>query len=217
MTSQTKPNPHYDYIKQGSKIYDKSFAIIRNEANLEKLPQELETIAVRMIHSCGMTDIPDHLDFSPHVVSIARTALQNGAPILCDANMIASGITQSRLPNNNPIVCTLRDLETPRLAEQLGTTRSAAALELWHDQLENAIVAIGNAPTALFHLLEGLAQGWPKPAAIIGMPVGFVGAIESKQALASNSLNVPYITLHGRRGGSAMTVAAINAIAQKKE
>ncbi len=217
MNTQDTPKDRHDYIKDGSEIYDRSFAIIRAEAGLDTLPKEMESVAVRMIHSCGMTDIPQDLAYSQDVVAIARKALESGAPILCDAHMIASGITKKRLPANNEIICTLRDDRTLDIAAKMGTTRSAAALELWQAHIENSVIAIGNAPTALFHLLDGLATGWPRPAAIIGMPVGFVGAAESKQALANSPLNVPYITIHGRRGGSAMTVAAINAIAQKKE
>lgn len=205
------------YIKDGREIYQNSFAIIRAEADLDRLPDDLKSVAVRMMHSCGMTDLADDLDFDPHVVDAARAALQGGAPILCDAQMIASGITRKRLPADNEVICTLNDASVPARAEELHTTRSAAALDLWKARIEGAVVAIGNAPTALFRLLELLEQGWPRPAAIIGLPVGFVGAAESKSELARGVSGVPYLTLLGRRGGSAMTVAAINAIAEERE
>lgn len=205
------------YIKDGREIYQNSFAIIRAEADLDRLPDDLKSVAVRMMHSCGMTDLADDLDFDPHVVDAARSALQGGAPILCDAEMIASGITRKRLPAANDVICTLNAPEVPALAKRLGTTRSAAALDLWRALIEGSVVAIGNAPTALFRLFELLAEGWPRPAAIIGLPVGFVGAAESKAELARRDLGVPYLTLKGRRGGSAMTVAAINAIATERE
>ncbi len=206
-----------DYIKSGREIYDKSFAMIRQEADLARLPADLEKTAVRMIHSCGMVDIVTDMDFSADVCAAARAALKAGAPILCDAHMIASGITRARLPAQNDVICTLRDERVPGLAEKLGTTRSAAALDLWRDKIEGAVVAIGNAPTALFRLMELLDEGWPKPAAIIGLPVGFVGAAESKAELAANSRGVPFFTLHGRLGGSAMSVAAVNAMADERE
>jgi precorrin-8X/cobalt-precorrin-8 methylmutase len=206
-----------DYTRDGNEIYRQSFAIIRFEANLELLPPDLETIAVRLIHACGMTDIVEALAYSPHAAAAGRAALANGAPILCDAQMVAHGITRDRLPANNTILCTLRSPEVPAIAQKLQTTRSAAALELWRSHLEGAIVAIGNAPTALFRLLELLDEGAPKPALILGFPVGFVGAAESKAALAANSRGVPFLTLHGRRGGSAMAAAAVNALAKESE
>ncbi len=206
-----------DYIKSGREIYDKSFAMIRQEADLARLPADLEKTAVRMIHSCGMVDIVTDMDFSADVCAATRAALKAGASVLCDAHMIASGITRARLPAQNDVICTLRDERVPGLAEKLGTTRSAAALDLWRDKIEGAVVAIGNAPTALFRLLELLDEGWPKPAAIIGLPVGFVGAAESKAELAANPRGVPFFTLHGRRGGSAMSVAAVNAMADERE
>lgn len=206
-----------DYIRDGNAIYLKSFAIIRAEANLASLPADLETVAVRLIHSCGMTDIVADLDASPGAAIAGRTALAAGAPILCDARMIAEGITRKRLPVDNQVICTLQYPEVPALAQQLGNTRSAAALELWRDRLEGSVVAIGNAPTALFRLLELLDQGAPKPALILGFPVGFVGAAESKAELAANSRGVPFITLHGRRGGSALATAAVNALAKEDE
>lgn len=205
------------YIKDGRAIYEKSFAIIRAEADLARLPDDLKPVAVRMIHSCGMTDLAADLAFDPAVVGAARTALQAGAPVLCDAEMIASGITRRRLPAENRIICTLNHESVPQLAQELGTTRSAAALELWRAHIEGAVVAIGNAPTALFRLFELLEDGWPKPAAILGLPVGFVGAAESKDELATGRTGVPFLTLRGRRGGSAMSVAAVNAIADERE
>ena len=206
-----------DYIRDPQEIYRRSFAIIRAEADLARLPADLEPVAVRLIHTCGMPEIVGDLAFAPDVVAAGRAALEAGAPILCDAKMIASGITRARLPARNDIVCTLDDPSVPALARRLGTTRSAAALELWRERLAGSVVAVGNAPTALFHLLEGLDQGWPKPAAILAFPVGFVGAAESKAALAENPRGVPFLTLLGRRGGSAMAVAAVNAIADRRE
>ena len=206
-----------DYIRDGNEIYRKSFATIRSEANLSILPTDLEVVAVRLIHSCGMTDIVSDLAYSENVVQIARDALKNGAKILCDAQMVANGITRKRLPANNPVICTLNEPEVLELAKQIGNTRSAAAMELWRSHIEGAVVAIGNAPTALFRLLEMLDQGLPKPAVILGFPVGFVGAIESKAALAENSRGVPFLTIHGRRGGSAMCAAALNALAMENE
>jgi precorrin-8X/cobalt-precorrin-8 methylmutase len=205
----------YDYEKDGAAIYRRSFATIRAEADLGRLPGDVARVAVRMIHACGQVDLVDDLAFSPDVVPRAREALDAGAPVLCDAEMVASGITRRRLPEDNDVVCTLNDPRTPALAAELGTTRTAAALELWRDRLEGAVVAIGNAPTALFHLLEMVEAGAPRPAAVLGIPVGFVGAVESKQALAASDL--PYLVVHGRRGGSAMTVAAVNAIASDAE
>ncbi len=205
------------YIRNGREIYDRSFATIRREADLDGLPDGIEAVAVRMIHTCGMVDIPADLAFSADVVKKGRAALRAGAPVLCDARMIASGITRSRLPADNAIICTLADPSVPQRAAALGTTRSAAALELWRPHLQGAVVAIGNAPTALFRLLEMLDEGGPQPAAIIGVPVGFVGAAESKRELAANPRGIPFLTLHGRRGGSAMAVAAINAIADPDE
>ncbi len=206
-----------DYLKDGAEIYRRSFATIRAEADLSAIPGDLEKVAVRMIHACGMVDIPKDLAFSPDFAMRARQALKAGAPILCDSKMIAGGITRARLPKDNRVICTLADPEVPALAKELGTTRSAAALALWRPHLAGAVVAIGNAPTALFRLLELLDSDWPRPAAIIGLPVGFVGAAESKRELARDSRGVPFLTLHGRRGGSAMTVASVNALAQEAE
>ncbi len=206
-----------DYIQDGTEIYRRSFATIRSEANLSILPADLERVAVRLIHSCGMTDIVSDLTASPSAATVGRNALIAGAPILCDARMVAEGVTRKRLPAENAVICTLQHPDTPKLAEQMATTRSAAALELWRDHLEGAIVAIGNAPTALFRLLELLDEGAPKPALILGFPVGFIGAAESKAALAADSRGVPFIALQGRRGGSAMASAAINALAKEDE
>ena len=205
-----------DYIRDGAEIYRRSFATIRAEARLGGLPADVARVAVRMIHSCGMTDLVDDLAFSPNAVKSAREALLGGAPIYCDAQMVASGITRSRLPADNEIICTLNAPGVPELAQQLGNTRSAAALEHW-DRVGGSVVAIGNAPTALFRLLELLHQGLPRPAAILGLPVGFIGAAESKVALAENGLGLEYLVVHGRRGGSAMAVAAVNAIASEAE
>jgi precorrin-8X/cobalt-precorrin-8 methylmutase len=204
----------YDYIKEGDAIYRQSFAIIRSEADLSGFAEDEAELAVRMIHAAGMVDAAQHFVFGPDFVTAARRALQAGAPILCDAEMVARGITAARLPADNPVICTLRDERTPALATSIGNTRSAAALHLWDDHLEGAVVAIGNAPTALFHLLEMLRDGAPRPAAILGMPVGFVGAAESKDALAENSYGVPYAIVRGRLGGSAITSACLNALAR---
>lgn len=206
-----------DYIRDGNEIYRNSFAIIRAEANLAMLPADLNSVVVRLIHSCGMTDIVTDLAYSPNAAQVGRTALKNGAPILCDSRMVAEGITRRRLPAKNSVICTLNDPEVLAIAQKIQNTRSAAALELWRSHLEGAVVAIGNAPTALFRLLEMLDEGVPKPALILGFPVGFVGAAESKAALAENSRGVPFLTIHGRRGGSAMAAAAVNALATEEE
>jgi len=206
-----------DYIRDGNEIYRNSFAIIRAEANLAMLPPNLNSVVVRLIHSCGMTDIVTDLAYSPNAAQAGRTALTNGAPILCDSRMVAEGITRRRLPANNSVICTLNEPEVLAIAQKIQNTRSAAALELWRSHLEGAVVAIGNAPTALFRLLEMLDEGVPKPALILGFPVGFVGAAESKAALAENSRGVPFLTIHGRRGGSAMAAAAVNALATEEE
>ncbi|TKG71887.1 precorrin-8X methylmutase [Prauserella endophytica] len=205
-----------NYIRDGAEIYRHSFATIRDEADLAILPDDVAGVAVRMIHSCGMVDLVDDLAYTLEVVEAGRAALEAGAPILCDANMIASGVTRKRLPANNEVLCTLSDERVPGLAERLGTTRSAAALELWRDRLPGAVVAIGNAPTALFRLLELLEEGVGAPAAIIGVPVGFVGAVESKELLIERA-PAPYLVVRGRRGGSALAVGAVNAIASKEE
>ncbi|KZK88811.1 Precorrin-8X methylmutase [Pseudovibrio sp. Ad46] len=203
----------YDYIKDPAEIYRQSFSIVRTEADLKCLPDNLRPVAVRLIHSCGMTDIPQDLSYSEDVVAKANEALRNGAPVLTDVEMVAHGIIRKYLPADNQVICTLNQPDVPELAKQLGTTRSAAAVEHWRPHLEGAVIAIGNAPTALFHLLEIVANGAPKPAAILGFPVGFVGAAESKQALATSSLGMPFLTLQGRRGGSAIAAAAVNAMA----
>ncbi len=205
-----------DYIRDGNAIYRQSFATIRAEAELARFTAEEEVVAVRMIHACGMVEIAPDIVFSPGAVSIARRALQGGAPILCDAKMVASGITRARLPARNEILCTLADAAVPDLARRLGNTRSAAALELWRPHLAGAVVVIGNAPTALFHLLDMLDAGAPPPAIVLGLPVGFVGAAESKQALIEAG-GLPFLALRGRRGGSAIAVAAVNALAQEAE
>ncbi|HEY9825120.1 MAG TPA: precorrin-8X methylmutase [Stenomitos sp.] len=206
-----------DYIRNGQDIYRQSFATIRAEASLSHLPVDLEPIAVRLIHACGMTDIPADLAFSADAVRKGREALAQGAAILCDAQMVAHGVTRSRLPAQNPVICTLNHPDVPAIAQRIGNTRSAAALDLWQPYLAGAVVAIGNAPTALFRLLELVAAGGPQPAVVLGFPVGFVGAVESKVALAQNPYHLPFLTLHGRRGGSAMAAAAINALAQERE
>ncbi len=204
-----------DYIRDAHDIYSRSFVIIRAEANLERIPNDLEALAVRVIHSCGMPEVIEDLVFSPGAGEAGRAALEAGAPILCDSRMVAEGITRARLPADNTVVCTLQDPSVPELARQLGNTRSAAALELWRPHLSGALAVVGNAPTALFRLLEMLDEGAPKPALILGFPVGFVGAAESKDALAANSRGVPYVTLRGRRGGSAMAAAAVNALGRE--
>ncbi|SCL25608.1 precorrin-8X methylmutase [Micromonospora pallida] len=207
----------YDYVREGAEIYRRSFATIRAEADLSRLPADVGQVVVRMIHACGMVDLVDDVQAHPDVVSAGRAALAAGAPILCDAAMVAAGVTRARLPVDNEVVCTLRDPAVPELATRLGTTRSAAAMELWRDRLDGAVVAIGNAPTSLFRLLEMIDEGAPRPAAIIGVPVGFIGAVESKQALAAHPAGIPYLVVHGRRGGSAVTAAAVNGIANEVE
>ncbi|MFC5801049.1 precorrin-8X methylmutase [Streptomyces formicae] len=207
----------FDYEKDGAKIYRQSFATIRAEADLAALPADVSQVAVRMIHACGMVDLVRDLAYSPGVVARARAALRAGAPVLCDAQMVASGVTRKRLPAGNDVICTLSDPSVPALAAELGTTRSAAALELWRDRLDGAVVAVGNAPTALFRLLEMIGEGAPRPAAVIGVPVGFIGAAESKDALAGHGSGVEHLVVRGRRGGSAMAAAAVNAIASEAE
>ncbi len=206
--------PDYDYIRDGNAIYERSFAIIRAEADLSGFSEDEADLAVRMVHACGSVEAARQFVFSPDFVSAARTALKNGAPIFCDAEMVAHGVTRARLPAGNDVVCTLRDPRTAELAAEIGNTRSAAALKLWGERMAGSVVAIGNAPTALFYLLELLRDGAPKPAAILGMPVGFVGAAESKDALAENSYGVPFAIVRGRLGGSAMTAAALNSLAR---
>ncbi|WP_370616552.1 precorrin-8X methylmutase [Mumia sp. Pv 4-285] len=215
------PTRRYPYEGTGAAIYADSFATIRSESDLTHLTADAEKVAVRMIHACGQTDLARDLAIHPDLVAAARTALESGAPILVDAHMVASGVTRARLRCDNDVLCTLRDPGVPELAAAWGTTRSAAAVSLWGDRLEGAVVAIGNAPTALFHLLEMLVDGAPRPAAIVGVPVGFVGAAESKEALVAfaedHGIDVPYLVVRGRRGGSAMAASAINALAQERE
>ncbi|GAW37034.1 precorrin-8X methylmutase [Roseovarius sp. A-2] len=207
----------YDYQKDGAAIYTESFATIRAEADLGRFDADEEPIAVRMIHAAGMVGLERHVRFSDGLARVARAALANGAPILCDARMVSEGVTRKRLPADNEVICTLHDPSVPALAQEMGNTRSAAALELWRPHLGGALVAIGNAPTALFHLLNMLEDpACPRPAAIIGCPVGFVGAMESKDALWADQ-PVPCCIVEGRLGGSAITVAAINAIASRAE
>lgn len=221
MTLLSRPTRRYDYVANGAAIYDESFATIRREARFDHLPADAERVAVRMVHGTGQTDLTDDLVIHPRLVSSARAALEAGAPIITDAHMVASGVTRARLPRDNEVLCALHDPRTPDLAMLMGTTRSAAALSLLTDRLEGAVVAVGNAPTALFHLLEMLLDGAPRPAAIVGVPVGFIGAAESKQALEEAAsewgLDVPFLTVRGRRGGSAMAASALNALAQEKE
>jgi precorrin-8X/cobalt-precorrin-8 methylmutase len=202
------------YLRDGAVIYERSFAIIRAEADLDRFTTEEAEIVVRMIHACGVVETAQHVVFATNLVAAARAALRDGAPVLCDAEMLAHGISRARLPAENEVICTLREPRVPPLAEELKTTRSAAALELWAERLAGSVVAIGNAPTALFRLLEMLDAGAPKPAAIIGIPVGFVGAAESKAALAADPRGVPFLIVRGRTGGSAITAAAINALAR---
>lgn len=213
----SRDGDRYSYEHDGAAIYRESFATIRAESDLSAWDDETATVVVRMIHACGMTDLTTDVVISDGAVQAARAALESGAPIFCDANMVASGVTRARLPKDNDVLCTLRDERVPALAQELGTTRSAAAMELWRERLEGSVVAIGNAPTALFRLLEMLDAGAPRPAAIIGIPVGFIGAAESKDALIEHHLGVPYIVVRGRRGGSAMASAAVNAIASRVE
>lgn len=220
MTDLRQPPRRYDYVTDGLEIYRRSFGMIRDEADLGALPGDLHGAAVRIIHAAGDVGITTEIAAHPDVASAARAALLAGAPVLTDSNMLAHGVTRRRLPADNDVVCTLREEPVPALAADWSTTRAAAAVSLWADRLEGAVVAIGNAPTALFHLLEMLHDGAPRPAAIIGMPVGFVGSAESKVALAEHDLPdgpVPWLVVHGRRGGSAMAAAALNALANPDE
>ncbi|WP_026791515.1 precorrin-8X methylmutase [Pleomorphomonas oryzae] len=206
----------HDYIRDGAEIYRRSFAIIRAEADLARFAPEEEKVAVRVIHAAGMVEVAADLAFGPGAVAAAKAALEAGAPVICDSRMVANGITRARLPASNDVICTLDDPSVPTLALAIGNTRTAAAMMLWGDRLKGAVVAIGNAPTALFHLFEMLDAGAPRPAAVIGMPVGFVGAAESKEALMADS-RVPYIVVRGRKGGSAMAAATVNALASDRE
>ncbi len=205
-----------DYVRDGAEIYRRSFAIIRAEADLARFDPAEERVAVRIVHACGMVDVADAIAFSPGAARAGIAALEAGAPVLCDASMVADGVTRARLPRGNEVVCTLRDARVPGMAAAMGTTRSAAAMELWRDRLAGAVVAIGNAPTALFHLFEMIDAGAPCPAVVVGIPVGFVGAVESKDALVTRG-DLASITVRGRRGGSAMTAAAVNALASARE
>ncbi len=202
------------YLRDGAAIYRRSFAIIRAEADLSRFSDAEAEIAVRMIHACGQVELAAHIVFGGDLVAAARGALAAGAPIFCDSEMLAHGVTRARLPARNAVICTLNDRRVPALAQQRGTTRSAAALDFWLDRLSGAVVAIGNAPTALFRLLELIDSGAEKPAAIVGIPVGFVGAAEAKAMLADHSRGVPFVTVRGRVGGSAIAAAALNALAR---
>jgi precorrin-8X/cobalt-precorrin-8 methylmutase len=203
------------YLKDPAAIYAESFATVEREARLGRFPEDLRPLVVRVIHACGMVEVADRLAFSDGAGEAGWRALAGGAPVICDCEMAAAGIIRSRLPAANEVVVTLNHDGVPELAQRLGTTRSAAAVELWEGRIEGAVVAIGNAPTALFHLLERLDAGWPKPALILAFPVGFVGAAESKAEIAANPRGVPFVALKGRRGGSAMASAAVNALAAK--
>lgn len=215
------PSPRYDYVRDGDEIYRRSFALIRDEADLTRFDADVARVAVRIIHGCGDVGITSDIDAHPEVAAAALAALRDRATIFTDSQMLAHGVTRSRLPRDNEVVCTLRDPGVPDLARAWGTTRAAAAVSLWGERLAGAVVAIGNAPTALFHLLELIADGGPRPAAIVGMPVGFIGSAESKVALAEHRLpdggQVPWIVVHGRRGGSAMAASAVNALATEAE
>jgi precorrin-8X/cobalt-precorrin-8 methylmutase len=202
----------YDYVRDGAEIYRRSFAIIRAEADLARFDEDEEPVAVRIIHACGQVEAAHDLAFGPGAARAAKAALEAGAPILCDSQMVASGITRARLPASNKVICTLSDPRVPKLAAELGNTRSAAAVELWREMIEGSLVVIGNAPTVLFYLLDRMDAGWPAPAAVIGMPVGFVGAAESKDALMAYG-RLPFLVIRGRRGGSAMAAATVNALA----
>ena len=221
MTSVRRPPRRYEYVDSGPAIYVDSFATIRREADLRNVPADAEKLAVRMIHGSGQVDLAHDLVVHPEMVSAARAALEAGAPILCDATMVATGVTRSRLPRDNDVLCLLNDPRVPDLARGWRTTRTATAVSLWEPRLDGAVVAIGNAPTALFHLLELILDGGPRPAAIVGCPVGFIGAAESKQALVDfhlrHRIDIPYVTVRGRRGGSAMTSSALNALAKEAE
>ncbi|BCN49091.1 precorrin-8X methylmutase [Prescottella equi] len=206
-----------DYIRDGAEIYRQSFATIRAESDLARFPADVSQAVVRMIHASGQVDLVDDVAFTPNVVADAREALRRGAPILCDAKMVAAGVTRKRLPRDNDVLCMLDDARVPVLAKAIDNTRSAAALELWGDKLDGAVVAIGNAPTALFHLLNLIEAGAPRPAAIVGGPVGFIGAMESKEALIEHPAGLEYLVVRGRRGGSAIAAAALNAIASEIE
>ena len=215
--STTVNGVRYDYLTDGSEIYRESFRIIREETDLTRFPDDVARVVVRMVHAAGAPDVADDVAFTPGVVAAANAALRAGAPILCDSSMVATGIIASRLPRDNDVVCHIKDPGLAALAAEKSMTKTMAAIDLWLPRLDGAVVAIGNAPTALFRLLEVVTETGVKPAAVIGIPVGFVGAAESKQALAGNDLGLEYLVVHGRRGGSALTVAAVNAIASTDE
>ena len=221
MSEPSRPTRRFQYIDQGDAIYVESFATIRREADLSALPVDADRLAVRMIHGSGQVDLARDLVVHPRMVAASRAALEAGAPILCDTTMVATGVSRGRLPHDNEVRCLLTEERVPSLAAAWGTTRAAAAVSLWEPVLGGSVVAIGNAPTALFHLLELILDGAPRPAAIVGCPVGFIGASESKEALigfsANYGIDIPYVTVKGRRGGSAMTSSALNALAQEKE
>lgn len=201
------------YEKDPKAIYAESFATVRKEARLDRFPESLQPLVTRLIHSCGMVEIADRLAYSPDAYNVGHAALQSGKPVLCDCEMVGAGIIRRYLPAQNEVIVTLNDERTPALAQEIGNTRSAAAVRLWEPHIEGAVVAVGNAPTALFHLLELIDEGFPKPAVILGFPVGFVGAAESKAELAANSRGIDFVALRGRKGGSAMASAAVNALA----
>lgn len=202
----------YDYIRDPAEIYRNSFATVEAEADLARLPEVMRPVATRLIHSCGMVDVVDDLAFSENAAVAGHDALANGKPVICDVEMVKSGIIERFLPAENQILCSLNNSEVPTHAKQIGNTRSAAAVDFWGERLEGAIAVIGNAPTALFRLLENVAEGGPKPALVIGIPVGFVGAVESKEVLSTNDFGLEFITVHGRRGGSAMASSVVNAL-----
>jgi precorrin-8X/cobalt-precorrin-8 methylmutase len=203
----------YEYLRDPAAIYAESYAAIRRETDLSHLPEDLRPLALRIVHACGDPGVAERLAWSQGAGGAGNEALRIDAPILCDSRMVAAGIIRKKLPGANEVVCTLSEEDVPDIAKRLGTTRSAAAVELWQDMLGGAVVAIGNAPTALYHLLERLADGWPRPALILGFPVGFVGAAESKEALVRDAGDIPFVTLLGRAGGSAIAAAAVNALA----
>ena len=204
-----------DYLRDPKAIYAESFRQVRAASDLSRVPADLESVALRLVHACGMPEVLDDLVWSDDLPASARRALKHGAPVLADCRMVQEGVIKSRLPADNRVICTLQDPRVPALARELETTRSAAAVELWRPDLAGAVVAVGNAPTALFHLLEMIAEGGPRPAAILGFPVGFVGAAESKEALATGGHGVAYLALKGRKGGSALAAAAVNALASE--
>ena len=206
-----------DYIRDAAEIYRQSFATIRDEADLGGFPEDVARVVVRMIHTCGQVDLPEHIAYTPSVVTDTHAALAAGAPILCDSSMVAAGITAARLPARNEVVSLVADPRAADLARELGTTRSAAGVQLWAERLGGAVLAIGNAPTALFRLLELIDEGAPAPVSVLGGPVGFVGSAQSKDELVRDPRGMEYLVVLGRRGGSAMAAAAVNAIASARE